>query len=143
MLQYRIRAAVAVTAILFLLVVPTTIAAGKTTITLQSLSSGESFTATGGVVCPSGSVTTDFHHFGGGGAAGSFHLTKTLVCDDDSGSFTIEVNAATVFGSPQDQGGWAVLDGTGVYETLRGGGNLVGTYVPDGIIDVYTGSLRR
>ena len=65
------------------------------------------------------------------------------MCDDDSGSFTIEVNAAVVFGSPQDQGGWAVLDGTGDYATLSGGGNLVGTYVPDGIIDVYTGSLRR
>jgi len=51
------------------------------------------------------------------------------------------VNAATVFGSPDDQGGWAVLSGTGAYATLHGGGNVVGTYVADGIIDVYTGSL--
>jgi len=68
--------------------------------------------------------------------------TKTLVCDDGSGSFTIEVNAATVFGTPNDQGGWAVLGGTDDYATLSGGGNLVGTYVPDGIIDLYTGVVR-
>jgi hypothetical protein len=136
--------AIAATALVLALTVGSVGALGatKTTITLSSFTSGETFTATGDVVCPSGTATTDFHHFGGGPVAGSFHLTKTLVCDDGSGSFTIEVNAATVFGHPTDQGGWAVLDGTGDYATLRGGGNLVGTYVPDGIIDVYTGSLR-
>lgn len=127
--------------------VATAAAAGQTVITLNSLSSGETFTATGGVVCPSGTATTDFRKFGGSvtgaGAAGSFHLTKTLVCTDGSGSFTIEVDAATVFGSPGDQGGWGVLSGTGAYATLSGGGNLVGTYVTDGIIDTYTGSLRK
>ena len=141
MVHRRIRGAVAVTTVLLLLAVPTALAAaGSTTITLNSFAT-ETFTATGGVVCSSGTATTDFHKFAGDGTAGSFHLTKTLVCSD--GSFTIVVNAATVFGSPTDQGGWAVLDGTGAYATLKGGGNLVGTYVPDGIIDVYTGSLRR
>ncbi len=115
-------------------------AATKTTIRLESFAV-ESFTTTGGVLCPSGSATTDFDHFGGGPVAGSFHLTKTLVCDDGSGSFTIKVNAATVFGSPTDQGGWAVLSGTGSYANLRGGGSIVGTYVPEGIIDLYTGSV--
>lgn len=117
------------------------LAATRTTITLNSFAT-ETFTATGDVICPSGTATTDFGHFGGGDRAGSFHLTKTFVCDDGSGSFTISVNAATVFGSPTDQGGWAVRSGTGAYTTLRGGGNVVGTYVPDGIIDSYTGSVR-
>ena len=140
MLLHRIRA-VAAAVILLAIVAPTTLAAsGATTITLNSFAT-ETFTATGGVVCPSGTATTDFHKFGGGPVAGSFHLTKTLVCTDGSGSFTIVVNAATVFGSPDDQGGWAVLSGTGAYATLHGGGNVVGTYVADGIIDVYTGSL--
>ncbi|HEY3164974.1 MAG TPA: hypothetical protein VGJ71_11470 [Candidatus Limnocylindrales bacterium] len=143
MIHRRIRAVMAATAIVFVLAVPGAVsAAGKTVITVNSFAN-ETFTATGGVVCPSGTATTDFKGFGGGPVAGSFHLTKTLVCADASGSFTIEVNAATVFGSPTDQGGWAVLSGTGAYGTLRGGGNLVGTYVPDGIIDVYTGSLTR
>jgi hypothetical protein len=103
------------------------------------------FTATGSVICDSGTATTDFDHFGGSGhsRAGPFHLTKTLVCADGSGTFTIVVNAATVFGSPGDQGGWAVLSGTGDYAGLNGGGRLVGTYVPDGIIDQYTGVLRN
>jgi hypothetical protein len=144
MVHRRIRRVVAGATILLLMAAPAASAAsGSTTITLNSFSSGETFTATGGVVCPAGTATTDFHKFGGGGAAGSFHLTKTLVCTDGSGSFTIEVNAATVFGSPTDQGGWGVLDGTDAYASLSGGGNLVGTYVPDGIIDVYTGSLHR
>ena len=143
MVQRRI-GVVAVTTVLLLLLVPTALAApGSTTITLNSFSSGETFTATGGVVCPEGTATTDFRKFAGGGAAGSFHLTKTLDCTDGSGTFTIVVNAATVFGSPTDQGGWAVLGGTDDYASLKGGGNLVGTYVPEGIIDRYTGSLRR
>jgi hypothetical protein len=134
---------IATAAIALLLVAPATgLAAGETTITIEVHGFVETFTATGGVVCASGTATTDFDHFGGGGAAGSFHLTKTLTCADGSGSFTILVNAATVFGSPTDQGGWAVVGGTGAYTTLKGGGNLVGTYIPDGIIDVYTGSLR-
>jgi hypothetical protein len=144
MLQHRIRLIVATATVCLLLAAPMTVgAAGSTTITLNSFSSGETFTATGGVVCPSGTATTDFRKFGGSfaSAAGSFHLTKTLVCADGSGSFTIVVNAAVVFGSPTDQGGWAVLSGTGRYASLHGGGKLVGTYVPDGIIDVYTGSL--
>jgi hypothetical protein len=121
------------------------LAAGATTITIDvnNVTGVESFTATGGILCPSGTATTDFHHFGGGGAAGSFHLTKTLDCDDGSGTFTIRVNAATVLGSPTDQGGWSVAGGTGDYEGLAGGGNLVGTYVPTGIIDLYTGFVRN
>jgi hypothetical protein len=115
--------------------------ATKTTITLNSFAV-ETFTTTGGVLCPGGTATTAFHHFAGGGRAGSFHLTKTLTCTDGSGSFTIAVNAATTDGSPTDQGGWAVLSGTGDYGTLSGGGNVVGTYVEAGIIDLYTGSVR-
>ena len=118
------------------------LAATMTTITLDSNPQQETFTTTGGVLCPSGTATTDFHHFAGGGQAGSFHLTKTLVCDDGSGTFTIAVNAATRSGSPIDQGGWAVLSGTGDYATLSGGGKLVGTYYEGGIIDVYTGAVR-
>jgi hypothetical protein len=137
--------AVGAIAALVVLAAPASSMAGSmTVITLDSFESGETFTATGGVVCPDGTATTDFKNFGGSpnSHAGSFHLTKTLVCTDGSGSFTIVVNAATVFGSPGDQGGWAVLDGTGDYATLSGGGQIRGTYVPEGIVDTYTGALR-
>jgi len=143
----RIRSAALTAAVggLLLLAAPGGVAAGHNTVITLNSFAVETFTATGGVICASGTATTDFDHFGGSFAshAGSFHLTKTLVCDDGSGSFTIEVNAATVFGSPGDQGGWAVLSGTDDYATLSGGGSLVGTYVPDGIVDRYSGSLRK
>ncbi len=138
--RFRVVASVAV-ALLLVAGPASVLGATKTTITLNGFAV-ETFTTTGGVLCPSGTATTDFHHFAGGGAAGSFHLTKTLTCTDGSGSFTIEVNAATTFGSPTDQGGWAVLSGTDGYSTLSGGGKLVGTYVEGGIIDVYSGSVR-
>ena len=137
------RIAVSAIALLLALAPISVLAAGQTSITLNSLSSGETFTAAGGVICASGTATSDFDHFGGGPVAGSFHLTKTLTCTDGSGTITIRVNAATVFGSPIDQGGWAVVSGTGDYTGLSGGGNVVGTYVADGIIDLYKGVLRN
>ena len=115
--------------------------ATATTIRIVGVNGVETFTTTGGVLCPAGTATTQFGHFGGGPVAGSFHGVKTLECANGSGSFRITFNAATVFGSPQDQGGWRVVDGTGTYETLRGGGNLVGTFIPDGIVDLYTGRV--
>ena len=63
----------------------------------------EDFTATGGVICESGTAVTDpvfaagFGRMGRG--AGSFHLIKTLTCDDGSGTFQIQVNAGV-------QAGW-------------------------------------
>jgi len=142
----RHRMALAASAALLLLaVVPAAVSAapgGKVSITIN-VSDTETFTTTGGILCASGTATTDFDHFGGGPVAGSFHLTKTLVCDGNpADTFTIRVNAATVFGSPTDQGGWSVAGGTGAYAGLSGGGNLVGTYVENGIIDHYTGSVR-
>ena len=136
-------AATATALLLLIVAVGTAAAATRTTITLASLASGETFTTTGGALCPSGTATTDFHHLGGRDVAGTFHLTKTLVCADGSGSFTIRVNAATVFGSPTDQGGWSVVGGDGAYAHLHGGGSLVGTYVPNGIIDLYKGVVTK
>jgi hypothetical protein len=119
-------------------------AAGATATTIRvDVGATETFTTTGGALCPSGTAASFDFRFGGGPRAGSFHLTKTLTCDDHSGSFTIEVDAAVVFGSPTDQGGWSVADGTGAYDGLRGGGSLVGTYTDTGIIDLYTGRVTR
>ena len=65
----------------------------------------EDFTATGGVICASGTAVTDpvfaagFGRMGRG--AGTFHLIKTLTCDDGSGTFQIRVNAGS---SPNSTG---------------------------------------
>ena len=105
----------------------------------------EEFTTTGGLLCDSGVAITDPIFAKGFGAKGrgngTFHLTKTLVCDDGSGTFQILVNAAQ--SATGTVGGFAVVGGTGNYTGLRGGGSLVGTYTPEGLTDVYTGRLTN
>jgi hypothetical protein len=132
-----------------LLVAPTASAAPPiTVITIDvNFTTGETFTATGGVVCPSGVAVTDPVFAAGGGRQGrgvfTFHLTKTLTCDDGSGTFGVLVDAATAPTSPGTIGGFAVVGGTGDYSGLHGAGSLVGTGRPDGILDVYTGRLAN
>jgi len=109
----------------------------------------ETFTTNSPLLCPSGDSFTDFQFPAGNFVrAGTFHLNKLLVCDDDSGSFVIRVDAASNFvvGSGTT-GGWSVVPGcgTGDYVGLKGGGHVVGVDQdgPDvDLIDYYSGSLR-
>jgi hypothetical protein len=124
--------------------VPVSAESSQVTIQVTQVGDTQTFTTSGGALCPGGTAETTFEKFGGSfiaGAAGSFHGYTTLTCSDGSGSFRITFDAATVFGSPQDQGGWHVIDGTDDYAGMTGGGNLVGTYIPNGIIDLYTGRV--
>lgn len=102
----------------------------------------ETFSADGGF-CAAGTATTDDLHIVGGGSGLSFHVVKTLSCSDGSGSLTISVNAATHAGAPGDQGGWSVVGGTGDWSSASGGGRVVGTYYDGGVIDEYSGVIRR
>lgn len=120
-----------------------------TTITIDVVFGvGETFTATGGVVCASGTSVSDpeFGTFGGRKNRGvfTFHVVKTLTCDDLSGTFKLLVNVSTSPNSPGTSGGFAAGRGTGAYTGLHGGGHLVGTAFPDGsgVTDVYTGRLH-
>jgi len=88
------------------------------------------FTTTGGVLCPSG-TTTDATDVSGRGQVGNFHDLKTFTCDDDSGTFTLHIEAHHVFGAPTDSGSWSIADGTGAYAGLQGSGTFVGTYSPE------------
>ncbi len=135
--------------LLVLLVAPMASAAAPPTTVLTidvQFESGETFTATGGVICDSGTAVTDPVFVAGfgrmGRGVGTFHLIKTLTCDDGSGTFQILVNAATAPSSPGTLGGFAVVGGTGDYAGLRGAGSLVGTGTDGGITDVYTGTLK-
>ncbi len=132
-----------------LLVAPAASAAPPvTTITLDAVFGvGETFTATGGVVCDSGTAVSDPESgtFGGSKNRGvfTFHVVKTLTCDDGSGTFKLLVDVSTSPNSPGTVGGFAAGQGTGAYAGLQGGGRIVGTAYPDGsgITDVYTGRL--
>lgn len=134
--------------LLALLVAPVASAAAPptTVLTIDVLFEGpETFTATGGVICDSGTAVTESAFVAGfgrmGRGVGTFHLVKTLTCDDGSGTFKILVNAVTAPSSPGTLGGFAAGGGTGDYAGLHGAGSLVGTAKDGGIIDVYTGRL--
>jgi hypothetical protein len=147
------RAALAVGASLLLVGLMTggTVARDAAIITIAiDLDTGvETFTTNSPLLCPSGEATTDFERGAGNfRAAGSFHLTKLLTCDDSSGSFVIRVDAGSNFVvGDGTTGGWSVVpgSGTGSYVGLRGGGSLVGVNSdspPIDLIDSYFGSLR-
>ena len=73
----------------------------------------------------------------------TFHLIKTLTCDDGSGSFMILVDAATGR-RRRDPRRVRRVGGTGDYSDLHGAGSLVGTSLSETeILDVYTGRLSN
>ena len=118
--------------------------AGNVEIVITGTATTANFTTSGGVLCASGWAEDNFQKFGGSGhsRAGSFHGYKVMHCDGSADTFSITYDAATVFGSPQDQGGWHLFDGTGAYAGCSGGGNLVGIYTDVGITDHYTGRVQ-
>ena len=109
--------------------------------------SGGTFTADSAVLCDSG-TTSDVTIIAGNGRAITFHNLKTFTCADNSGTFTLRLQAQVKPCDANTQGVWSVAGGTGDYEGLRGTGTLVGTYFPgdactaDGIDDHLTGVLR-
>jgi hypothetical protein len=120
-----------------------------TTITIDVTFGGpETFTATGDVVCDSGTAVSGPTIVAGGGRRGggvlTFHVVKTLTCADGSGTFKLLVDAAASRTSTGTFGGFAAGQGTGEHAGLQGGGQLVGTARPDGsgVTDVYTGRLH-
>jgi hypothetical protein len=125
-------------------------AAGVSTITIVvpfTPGSVETFTTTGGLLCPSGIAVTDPLSIVGGGSKGrgvfTFHLVKTLTCRNGRGTFELLVDAAGAPNSGGTVGGFSTRNGTGDFAGLRGGGHLVGTAFPDGngITDFYSGRL--
>jgi hypothetical protein len=138
----RIAALLGAAALAGSLAAPVSAAAAPVTIDLHvDFSLGETFEAEG--FCPSGEAESFGHHIVGNGRATVFHLYKTLACDDGSGTLTIHLSAAAVFGKSGTIGGWNVVSGTGDYEDARGGGHIVGTAFAGGVDDLYTGTLTR
>lgn len=117
-------------------------AGGRTEITLDvNFGTGvETFTAEG-AFCPSGSAETLGSWATGNGAV-VFHVAKRFACDDGSGTLTIRLDAPFIGVRGGTIGGWRVIGGSGDYAGLAGGGQIVGTGTPTGIIDVYSGVLR-
>jgi len=101
------------------------------------------FTTSGSGLCSSG--TTSDQVFGTGSQSGvlaNFHDLKTFTCADGSGTFTANVQAQLIFGSPTDSFTWNILNGTGPYATLRGSGTGVGDELPTQIDDHFVGAVH-
>ncbi|MFC2081683.1 hypothetical protein ACFLR0_00690 [Candidatus Bipolaricaulota bacterium] len=118
------------------------------------------FTATGpavtsGVLCATGTVLTgpisSIGPMGQGSPQGAFSILsmdKLFICDDGSGTFTVELTVKLYITGPKANytfGSWKVVSGTGSYSGLKSsGGKLVGTPIIPGtsINDVYDGKLK-
>ena len=101
------------------------------------------FASDGSVVCESGTTTNNSFASGFQSDRGViFHVRKTITCSDGSGTFTLQLHARSGFNVGDiTYGPWVVWDGTGDYANLRGQGTVTGTFIPDGVSDVYTGWL--
>lgn len=139
----------AIIGILGALVAAPSVSAGPPTATTISIhvvfDDAETFTTTGGLLCDSGAAVSDpfFQTFGGRNNNGvfTFHLVKTLTCDDGSGTFKLLVDASAPRDFGGTIGGFAAGQGTGDYVGLHGGGHLVGIFFDGGLDDLYTGQL--
>jgi hypothetical protein len=103
------------------------------------------FSSDGSVVCDEG--TTSNLTFGSGYQSERgviFHNRKTIVCDDGSGTFTLQLQARLGFNvGEQTFGPWVVVSGTGDYVDLRGRGTVTGTQSPGAVSDSYVGWLSN
>ena len=104
---------------------------------------GGTFTTSGAGLCPSGTTSDQVRgtppqpktH-------ANFHDLKTFTCADGSGTFTANVQAHLIFGSPTDSFTWNILSGTGKYTNLHGSGSGVGEELETGINDHFTGAVH-
>jgi len=147
--QFTVRVAVAAlagAAVAVLAGAGSALAATPTPVTIEVITTspaGGTFTTSGAGLCPSG-TTTD-QNFGTGGQSGfhaNFHDLKTFTCADGSGTFTANVQAHLIFGSPTDSFTWNILSGTGAYTNLHGSGNGVGEELPTELLDHFTGAVH-
>ena len=70
---------------------------------------------------------------------GVFRGTRLFACDSGAASFTVNLSAR--FGEGGSVGTWSVIGSTGILGDVHGAGKLVGTPLPAGIRDTYTGTV--
>jgi len=89
--------------------------------------------------CPSGTTTDLRTMVRLTPAPGVFHGIRRFDCAAGAGSVTVSVSAR--FGPGGSVGTWSVVASQGVLAGAHGSGKLVGTPIPDGIRDTYTGTV--
>ena len=142
-----IRTAAALSLLAALLLAPTASAgssAAAFTIDIDFVAGTEDFESSAGPLCDSGSATSEAFIAGGGRqdrGSFTFHVIKTVTCDDGSGTFQIRVEASST--GDGTIGGFSVVagSGTGDYVGLLGAGKVRGTFGENAIFDEYVGRL--
>lgn len=115
---------------------------GAITNEIPDLGTASLFTASGGVICESGTVANE--HFLVAKRGLKFQVVKRFTCDDGSGEFFVKLEAKLSPETFTTTFRWNVLGGTGAYEGLHGSGSGFSTLRdPDpGIIDHYSGGFH-
>ena len=115
--------------------------------TVDFATGSETFVAEGGGLCRSGTAFVSNGPYIRERGVSTFLLNKGFTCDDGSGTFFVELRVWYSPCAATDRGVWTVLGGTGAYASLKGQGQVVGTYTPGpcsdatGLVDHYTGRL--
>ena len=99
-----------------------------------------------GIICPHGNVY-DLEARAVGYQSNrltNLFVHKRFVCDDESGSFEMDLNVRLVYSPQETTAEWRVVAGNEAYARLRGNGKLTAFY-PGGevVIDTYTGDLHN
>lgn len=99
-----------------------------------------------GIICPHGNVY-DLEARAVGYQSNRLTILfvhKLFVCDDESGSFEMDLNVRLVYSPQETTAEWRVVAGDEAYARLRGNGKLTAFY-PGGdvVIDTYTGGLHN
>jgi hypothetical protein len=110
---------------------------------VTSFNGSDPFTATGGVVCATGTVSNSYVNFRAwqSNTGAQILIVKDFVCGESS--FSLLLRVSLDFATCDTVGTWSVLSGTGAYTKLHGAGTLTGdSACGDTILDFYTGSMH-
>jgi hypothetical protein len=106
------------------------------------------FTASGpavdaGLVCAAGdTIDNDLPSAAGyqSERGANLQIVKHFSCADESGDFRIKLQVR--LDARGDNFTWAIVDGTGDYERLRGAGSGTGEPTTYGVLDLYDGGVH-
>lgn len=110
--------------------------------------SGGPFTASGpavdaGLVCAAGdTIDNDLPQAAGyqSERGANLLIVKHFSCTDESGDFWIKLQVR--IDARGDSFTWAIVDGTGAHERLRGTGSGLGVPTDYGVLDLYEGGMH-
>ena len=119
-----------------------------TIVTTKNPGPGSGTFVISGAIADAGAFQTLNLHFSAVPAPDHLITHLTLRFDGASGSFTVKAQVReTPTSNPDvfaDEGVWEIIDGTGAYAKLHGGGRLTGTVadVPNGVNRTFIGEVH-